>query len=182
MTNPDRADAGAAAAGLGDGDIHAFGPPPSAPHPAQDSPARSRRWWPWLLLAALAGLVITAGLVSWLVQADDGHWHGALIHDDGWHGDASPLGALGMILGLGLALLLAAVVVPLVLLGAALAVGLALALAAAGVATALLAVLAAVLLVPALLTAPLWGVALLLWWLLRPSRRASPAVASSASS
>jgi hypothetical protein len=175
MTQPDKA--ASANHGLGDEDIHAFGPPPAAA-----MAPRRRRWWPWLLLAALLGLLITAGLVSWLVQAAEPGWQGFYLDDEGWHGSATPLGALGAVLGLGLALLLAAVVVPLVLLGAALAVGLALALAAAGVATALLAVLAAVLLVPALLTAPLWGAALLLWWLLRPSRRASPAVASSATS
>ena len=84
------------------------------------------------------------------------------------------------VLAVGAALLLMVIVVPLVLLLAAGAVTLSLGIAGVAIAGSLVAGLTAVLVVMALALSPLWGVALLLWWL--PRRRPAPAAGGSAAS
>jgi hypothetical protein len=174
---------------LHDDDIHAFARPAA---PVTPPPARRRRW-PWVLLAlALTGLLLLgllAGLAWHVVEgaqglADAGDWR-IVIGPEAWHGELGPGGALAAVLAAGLALLITAVVVPLVLLGAglavALAVGLVLALTLPALLLALALGLGAALLVLLIVSSPLWLVGLLLWWALRPSRPAAPAVASTAS-
>lgn len=157
---------------MGDDDIRAFSRPVAAPAP------RQRRRWPWVLLGLSAlGLVLAlaAGALLWPEMhgahgmADGGFgWH-----EDGWHGEIGPGGAVGVVLALLATLLIVTVVVPLLLLGAGLAVAITLALAALAVVVALTLGLGAVVLVLLLLTAPLWLAALLLWRALRPAPVAS---------
>lgn len=176
---------------LGDADIHAFGTPP-----APAAPRPRRRWLRWLLLMTLLGFVLMLGLASWLWSHGDAGWQGNLAlngdpwlgwhgtdwddlgwHGFEWHGDFGFGDLLGLLFAIGTGLLVAALVVPLVLLvmlGAGLAVGLTVVLAVLATLASLALALAAVLAVPLLLTAPLWGLVLLLWWLLRRK----PAVAS----
>ncbi|MDE2080686.1 MAG: hypothetical protein KGI90_04975 [Burkholderiales bacterium] len=176
-----------------DDDIRAFRPAAAA---GARPPARRRRWWPWLLagllvtglaLAALtaqallglarhdgAGLHVQIGSADWGDWADWGRWGSA-----GGAGDGGPVvidglplppevQAHGGLLLLGLPLALAAVFTVLAVV-VPLAVLLGLLAAVVGVGVALLATAG----VAALLLAPLWLPALLLWLLLR--RR--PAVA-----
>ena len=156
-------------------DIHAFGPPPAvapaATGAAAATGAKPLRWWLWVGLAAgvlmVLAVLIGAALLAELVDASGG---GFLLNFDGdslpWvHRDAER--SAWAVLAVGAALLLMVVVVPLVLLLAAGAVTLALGIAGVAIAGSLVAGMVAVLVVMALALSPLWGVVLLLWWLLR---------------
>lgn len=156
-------------------DIHAFGPPPAvapaATGAAAATGAKPHRWWLWVGLAAgvlmVLAVLIGAALLAELVDASG---DGFLLNFDGdslpWvHRDAER--SVWAVLAVGAALLLMVVVVPLVLLLAAGAVTLALGIAGVAIAGSLVAGMVAVLVVMALALSPLWGVVLLLWWLLR---------------
>lgn len=163
-------------------DIHAFGPPPAvAPAAAGGAAAtgtKPHRWWLWLAwaggLLTLLAVSISAALLTQLAAAQG---DGFLLSIDG---DSLPLvrvdaeRGLWAALAVGAALLVMVVVVPLVLLLAAGAVTLALGIAGVAIAGSLVAGLAAVLVVMALALSPLWGVALLLWWLLRRRAPVAP--------
>ena len=133
---------------MGDDDIRAFSRPLAAPAP------RQRRRWPWVLMGLSAlGLVfaLAAGALLWPEMHGahgmaDGHFG---WHEDGWHGEIGPGGAIGVVLALLATLLIVTVVV-------ALTLG-----------------LGAVGLVLLLLTSPLWLAGLLLWRALRPAPVAS---------
>jgi len=163
------------ARGMDDEAIYAFNPvPPAPPAPPPRAPRR-RALWPWvlgaLLLLAVAGTV-AAGLALWSAAQDAGDAVRLVIDDEPWAWDVADgaLGFLGVVFGLGVALLVVMVVVPCVLMVALLAVVLAVGLALGGVLLAL-AVVAAVLLSPLLLAGAL------LWWLLRPRRRPAATMA-----
>ena len=155
-----------------DADIHAFGPPPGA---ASEAPAfrplRPRRWWPWLLGAALLLAVVVAATLAAAVMAFDEAARQGLnvtLNGEPWPaGDGKPLAALAAVFGIGLALLIVLLVVPFTVL-------LALVLAGLAVAVGLAAATGAVALALAVALSPLWLLALLLWLLIR--RR--PAVAA----
>ncbi len=161
-----------------DEDIYAFHPVPPAPaQPAMAARPR-RRIWPWLLGAALLlSLVLAAiGTVA-LLSLIDGSHGGLHVHigDEEWEPlwDVGQHGLLALA-GSGVALFAVLVVVALVLmLVVPLSVLLALMGAALGIGTALLAAMAVLLLV----LSPLWGLALLLWLLLRPRARPTGAAA-----
>jgi hypothetical protein len=153
-----------------DEDIYAFNPvpPPVAP------PARQpRRVWPWVMagLAALLLVALVSGgmvLLSWLGGAHEG-LHISIDGEDwqpGWaDGVAGLLAVCGVGLGLLVALLASFLTVGLVVPLTLLLVVLGLALGAGGV-------VLAVALVVALVLSPLWALALLLWLVLRPRRKA----------
>ncbi len=163
-------------------DIHAFGPPPAvapaAAGAAAATGAKSHRWWLWLGLAAgvLTVLAVLMG-AALLTALADASGDGFSLSVDG---DSLPWvrvdaeRSLWAVLAVGAALLVMVVVVPLVLLLAAAAVTLALGIAGVAIAGSLVAGLAAVLVVMALALSPLWGVALLLWWLLRRRAPVAP--------
>lgn len=168
-----------APAPMGDDDIRAFSRPLAVPAP------RQRRRWPWVLLGLSAlGLVLAlaAGALLWREMhgahglAGVADWRFGW-HEDGWHGEIGPAGAIGVVLALLATLLIVTVVVPLLLLGAGLALGITLALAALAVVVALALGLGALVLVMLLLTSPLWLAGLLLWRALRPASVASSAAA-----
>ncbi len=164
---------GAARAGEG---AHAFDPAGAA------TPAKRRRW-PWVLLAlALLALVtvLSLGAMVWHeVQASGGlagaaDWHIG-IDEHGWHGDGGFAAVVAALTAALVSVLVLVVVVPLVLLGAGLVVGLSLALATFAMLAMLGLLLGGAALVLLVATFPLWALALLLWWALKPRR---PAVAS----
>jgi hypothetical protein len=103
------------------------------------------------------------------------------------NGDTLPLVRVNVehsilaVLAMGAALLVMLVVVPLVLMLAAGAVVMALGIAGVAIAGSLLAGFAAVLVVVALALSPLWGLALVLWWLLRRRPPAAPSAGAPAS-
>lgn len=160
-----------------DDDIHAFGAPPAlapaAPAPGPSTtPSHSRRaLWPWLLLIfGVAVLLLAMAGVSALYDLVEGARQGLQVSVDGLpvatlhnDGDFGLMAALGLTAAVLLLLLVLPVVLMLVLLAVALAVGLAL-LSAVG---AVVLAAGAVLLVVAAALSPLWGIALLLWLLLR---------------
>jgi hypothetical protein len=140
--------------------------------------ARHRRW-PWALVAT-ALLLIVLSLLAAVVLAGfiDGAREGFQLTVDDDSFLLLPAGfeaGFGTVVGLMLAILAVVVVVPLTLLLAGLVVVTVLALVALAVATGLAAAAAAVLLALALVTSPLWGLVLLMWWLLRRPPRAAPA-------
>jgi hypothetical protein len=137
-----------------DEDIYAFRP---VPEPGAALPAARRRLWPWFAL--LVGVACVAALWSLADSAQHGlhisvngdDWEPLIVGGDHW--------ALAM-LGVGMAAVAVAVLVPVALLLALLATVL-------GVGLALLVVLGSVGLVAALALSPLWLLGLLLWLLLR---------------
>lgn len=149
------------------------------PTPMGALPTPHRRRWPWALGATLL-LLIALSLVAAVVLAGfiDGAREGFQLTVDGDSFPLLPAGfeaGFGTVVGLMLAFLAVVVVVPLALLLAGLVVVTVLALVALAVAAGLAAAAAAVLLALALLTSPLWGLVLLMWWLLRRSPRTAPA-------
>ncbi len=147
--------------------------------PAGTLPAARRRRWPWAIGATLL-LLIVLSLVAAVMLAGfiDGARDGFQLTVDGDSFALLPAGfeaGFGTVVGLMLAILAVVVIVPLALLLAGLVVVCVLGLVALAVAAGLAAAAAAVLLALALVTAPLWGLVLLMWWLLRrPSRAATP--------
>lgn len=147
-------------------DIHVFGAPPM---PA--TPAVRRRWWPWVLGAAVLALLLFSAVAASLVGGVvEGLHDGVRVTVDGepwpldFHGGAAGL------LGITLAVFITLLVVPLVLLVVGLALVLSLLAAGAAVVVALVVALCALLAVVVLATSPLWLLGLLLWLLLKPSR------------
>jgi hypothetical protein len=164
-----------------DQDIHAFTPPPSA---APAAPAkRVRRRWPWvlggLLLLSLVLVMTALTLLGLLDGVRDGL--NVVVDGESWHvftpqglggGVGSGVGsAVGVSVALLVMLVVVMLVVPLALTGVLLVVVVAVGLAVLAAALGLAVGLASVLLVLALGLSPLWGVVLLLWLLLRPSRK-----------
>ncbi len=115
-----------------------------------------RRLWPWVLLALGLGLLALAAAGAWLlVLAIEGAREGLQIVIDGRRLELPELRDAhwaAAFAGLLAALLVLLVAVPLALLAAGLAMALG---------------LVAVLLAGAVVTAPAWCLALLLWWALR---------------
>jgi hypothetical protein len=147
-------------------------PPGSSPAPpASPAPGQRRARWPWVLGATLllmAVLMAVGAMTAWaLVSEAVGEGVAIVVNGHRFEG-LPPEHALGALAGIGLAgmlvvgllLLCLGLIVPLVLSLVLLILGL--------VFSAVLAV-AGVALVLAL--SPLWLPLLLLWWLLRPSRR-----------
>lgn len=136
--------------------------------PAQ--PARRARW-PWVLGAA--GLLLTALLaigtvLAWaLISETVAEGVTVVVNDQRWE-DLRPEHALAALAGLGVAGVAA---IGALLLGVGLVVPLVLALALLVVGLAVAAVLAAVGVAFGVALSPLWLPLLLLWLLLRPSRR-----------
>lgn len=159
-----------------DADIHAFTP---APAPARSVPAAARRKrWPWVLLSfgllLLAVVLATSITFVWLLgEARDG-WN-VVVDGESWRvleaGDWRS--GLGWVAACLAAVLVVVVLVPLVLITALGSVALVVALALLAVGVVLAVGLFAVVLVVMLALSPLWGLALLLWWLLRKPRAAA---------
>jgi hypothetical protein len=165
--------------GMNDDDIHAFTPPLRPQAPAKVP----RRRWPWVLLAVVAvlSLLALAGAVSLFDLLDAGARDGLNVTVNGEHwplfhadGDMSLAGMFGVAAALMVVLVIVPVALLLVLLAVVTTVGLAVLIALAAAALALACVLG----VGVLALSPLWGVALLLWLLLRrPSSRRTAAAA-----
>ena len=149
---------------ISDEDITAFRVPPS-PQPA---PVRRRRLWPWLLAGFFVALLILGALGACIVSnindfagndvtvsVDGDTWRVGTVHGvHGWVAAMAATAAVAVVL----------IVVPLVVMFALLA-------AALGIGAALFAVLLAA----ALAASPLLLLGVLIWWIVRPRRRAPSA-------
>ncbi len=134
-------------------------------------PQRRAARWPWVLGVAvllLAALLAIGTLTAWtLISETVGEGVAIVVNGHRWE-DLHPEHALGALAGIGVA---GMALVGMLLLGVGLVVPLVLALILliVGLAVALVLGVAGVALAAAL--SPLWLPLLLLWWLLRPSRR-----------
>ncbi len=154
-----------------DEDIYAFNPVP--PH-ASSPPRPARRLWPWVLagLAALLALLVVSGgvaLASWLAGGHEGV-HISIDGEDGLPGWTEGFAGMVAFSGVGLGLL-AALLVGLLTVGLVLPLTLLLALLGLAVGVGGAALVFGVMV--ALLLSPLWALALLLWLVLRPARKAT---------
>jgi thiosulfate reductase cytochrome b subunit len=157
-----------------DADIHAFTPPPVA---TAAKPRRSRAAWVLGGLALLMFALVVATTLVLLGLVDsaregitfivDGHpWH--LIGSRDWDIDEH------VVLKCLVAALVVVIVVPLVVLTGLLCAALAVAVGLLAGALGLAVGLGCVLLALAVGLSPLWGLGLVLWLLLRPSKKSSP--------
>ncbi len=160
-----------------DDDIHAFTPPP--PPAAAPAPAvmPTRRRWPWVLgafvLLSLVALMTSLTVLGLMDGARDGM--NVVVDGESWHVSTPRDWEFGVraILAGAVAVMVVLVVVPLALTVALLCVVLAVGVGLLAGAVGLAAGLGSVLLVLALALSPLWGLGLILWLVLRPSRRAA---------
>jgi hypothetical protein len=161
--------------------IHAFTPPPSAAAaaaaPLAPEPTARRRLWPWLLGAflflCLVAVMVSLTFLGLMDEARDGL---NIVVDGESFRVTGPPGwefGLGSILAGAVAVMVVLLVVPLVvlvgLLCMLLVVGLGLLAGAVGLAAGLACVLA----VLALALSPLWGLALVMWLVLRRPKQAA---------